>query len=61
MGAGSNVGERHPRAKLTAEKVRAIRQLRIQGWTLRRLAAEFGVSDHTVRAILDSRTWKHMV
>jgi len=55
-----NVGERHPRAKLTVEQVREIRRLRAQGWTLRRLAAEFGVSDHAVRAILDSRTWKHV-
>lgn len=59
--APKNVGERHPRAKLTAEQVRAIRRLRAEGWTLRRLAAEFGVSDHSVHAIVDRRTWKHMV
>ena len=55
-----NAEQRDPRAKLTAEQVRAIRRLRGQGWTLRRLAAEFGVSDHAVRAILDGRTWKHL-
>jgi hypothetical protein len=56
----TNVGTGHPQAKLTTEQVRAIRELRTQGWTLRRLAAEFSVSDHAVRALLDGRTWKHV-
>ncbi|MBB3606658.1 hypothetical protein FHT40_006349 [Mycolicibacterium sp. BK556] len=59
--ARTNVGEGHPRAKLTADRVRAIRQLRAEGWTLRRLAAQFGVSGHSVHAIVDRRTWRNVV
>ncbi|SBS75100.1 Uncharacterized gene 7.7 protein (Modular protein) (fragment) [uncultured Mycobacterium sp.] len=57
----SDVGERHPRAKLTVDQVRAIRQLLAQGWTLPRLASRFGVSDHSVRAIRAGHTRKHVV
>ncbi|WP_431240940.1 hypothetical protein ACQ86B_28875 (plasmid) [Mycolicibacterium aichiense] len=60
-GTPTNQGEGHPRAKLAAGQVREIRQLRAQGWTLRRLAAAVGVSAHTVHALLAGHTWKDTV
>ena len=44
--------------KLTAEQVRRMRDLREQGWTLHRLADEFGVHNATVWKICQRFCWK---
>jgi hypothetical protein len=47
-------GERHPRSKLTAAKVHAIRASRD---TQRRLADRYGVSVSTIFMIKTGRSW----
>lgn len=52
-------GEEHGRAKLTEEKVRTIRALyQDKSATLRELAREHGVTDMTIHAVVNRRTWK---
>jgi hypothetical protein len=51
----SNRGEKHPNAKLTAVQVLAIRQQ--PNSSARDLAAQFGVSPSTIKAIRKSRNW----
>ena len=53
-------GEGHSRSKLTDEKVRSVFQLRAQGWTVLRLAADFGVCVRNIYDILARKTWKHV-
>lgn len=55
----SNRGERHGRAKLTEHQVREIRTI---GGSLPSdaIAAQFGVSERHIRAILARRTWTHV-
>lgn len=50
-------GEDHPLAKLTPEKVRAIRASKLPA---RKIAAEFGVSPSLIDNIRARRTWKHV-
>jgi hypothetical protein len=55
---GSNAGERHPRAKLTQQQVDEIRgrfQKRVV--TAEMLAAEYGVSKHTIWRIVEGQAW----
>ena len=54
------VGEGHPRARLTAEKVRQLRARRAEGRTYRQLADEFGISDASACAAVNRRTWAHV-
>jgi hypothetical protein len=54
------VGEGHPRAKLTAEKVTQLRARRAQGLTYRQLAADFGISDVSAWAAVNGTTWRHI-
>lgn len=50
-------GERNGPAKLTEEQVRAIRaDQRLH----REIAADYGVADHTISAIKNRKTWKHI-
>jgi hypothetical protein len=52
-------GERHGRAKLTAEQVRQIRQRRAsEGLSARQLAEHFGVSRTNIKDILAGRIWR---
>jgi hypothetical protein len=53
-------GEKHYRAKLTAEKVREARRLAGEGWTPARLAEKFGVSDATVGNVVKRESWAHV-
>lgn len=54
-------GERHPMAKLTAEKVRAMRADHAAGRaTYRELAKREGVTGHTTWLILSRQTWRHV-
>jgi hypothetical protein len=54
------IGERSPRAKLTAEKVRKLRARRADGLTYRQLAGEFGISDVSAHAAVNRTTWAHV-
>lgn len=53
-------GENHPRAKLTEDHVRAIRQSHAGGLSPVRIAAEYGVTDRAVHLVVSRRTWKHV-
>lgn len=53
------LGEKNPNAKLTWEKVHRIRALwHVPGWSQRRIAREFGVSQATVSLVLINAIWK---
>lgn len=52
-------GERHPSAKLTADKVREIRSLR-KIITRDEIAKRFGIGISTVDCIFSRRIWKHV-
>ena len=52
-------GEEHGNVKLTEDNVRRIFELRQQGWSQRRLAAEFGVSRSQISRILARKVWAH--
>lgn len=51
-------GVRNPRARLTYEQVQKIRSLRASGWTLTRLATEYGVHISTIGNICSGKSWK---
>ncbi len=54
-------GQGHRNAKLTDALVREIRDRHIPGqYGYKRLAKEYGVSNHAVRNILEGITWKHL-
>lgn len=54
-------GTVHPSSKLTDAKVKSIRDLYAAGGTsLRKLAAQFRVSDRLIFNIVKRRTWKHV-
>lgn len=53
-------GERHHMAKMTAEKVRAMRQLHAEGVSTAELVRMFGIAKPTVHQILAGRTWRHV-
>lgn len=46
--------------KLTPDDVRAIRSLRLRGWTYQRIATEFGISTSTALAVCRRTAWKHV-
>jgi hypothetical protein len=51
-------GEKHGRAKLTANQVLEIRRLYANGlWSHRQLAIKFGVNDGTISSIISRRNW----
>lgn len=54
------LGERNHNARLTADAVRQLRDLRGRGWSLRQLGAEFGVHYSTVQSVVRGRTWRHV-
>ncbi len=54
-------GERNPNAKLTPEKVRAIRHgYNVEERTLASIAAEYRVVVGTVHDIVAKRTWRYV-
>jgi hypothetical protein len=54
-------GERNGSAVLTAEQVRQIYKLALEGsWTQREIGEEFGVSHHSVWNIRHRRKWRHL-
>ena len=54
------LGEQRKGAKLTADRVRAIRKRSAAGESDRDLAAEYGVAVGAVRDVRLWRTWKHV-
>jgi len=54
------VGEGNPRAKLTDDKVRQLRERRAEGVTYQQLAVEFGISDVSACAAVSRKTWAHL-
>ena len=52
-------GEGHPRAKLTARKVRVARRAHRMGFGCAVLARRYGVGDTTMGHVLAGRTWRH--
>lgn len=57
-GLASNVGERHPRHRLTASAVREIRRAYAEGALMADLAARFGVHRRTINDVVTGRTWE---
>ncbi len=57
---GVRRGEAHHMTSLTADDVRKMRALRAAGDKLEYLAELFGVSQQSVGAICQRKTWKHV-
>lgn len=57
---GNFKGVKNPRAKLTPDKVRELRRLRAEGWTLKALGERYGVTDIAVRYAALGKTWSHI-
>lgn len=55
-----SVGERNSAARLTAQKVKAIRAAHAAGGRLSDLAAAFDVDPRTARHIVRRTTWVHV-
>jgi hypothetical protein len=56
------IGERHGRSKLTDIKVNIIRSLyRSPGNSQRKLAKQFNVSQFTINAIVNNKSWTHLL
>lgn len=55
------LGERHGIAKLDAESVRSIRRMAADGVPVLEIARRLGRGETTVRAVLQGRTWGHVV
>lgn len=53
-------GESHPRAKLTNEQVRQIRDLYKQGFSTNVIARNYKVSKWNVEEIVKNKTWTHI-
>lgn len=53
-------GEASKMARLTADQVRQIRSLRLQGLTLSSIGQRFGVRLQTIDAIVKRVTWRHL-
>ena len=53
-------GESHPRAKLTAEQVRQIRDLYSKGFSTNVIARNFKVSTWNIEEIVKNKTWTHV-
>ena len=53
-------GERHPHAKLTADKVREMRALYAAGVPYSELAARYGITHRTAVTAVQGINWKHV-
>lgn len=56
-------GEAHHAAKMEAWQVKEARSLYLYpelGWTIKKLAAKYGVSESAMTSIIKRRTWKHV-
>lgn len=58
---GHVLGEQHHKAKLTADKVKHIRERHAAGdISLRQIGRDMGVSDSAIRGVINKKTWKHI-
>ena len=57
---GNWLGENNHNTKLTADKVRRIRELHNSGTSSSKLAVKYGVDVSNVRYIVNKVTWKHI-
>jgi len=53
-------GESHPRAKLTSEQVKQIRDLYSKGFSTNVIARNFKVSTWNIEEIVKRKTWTHV-
>jgi len=53
-------GESHPRAKLTSEQVKQIRDLYSKGFSTNVIARNYKVSVWNVEEIVKRKTWTHI-
>lgn len=61
MGLSCARGEKHPRAKLTADQVREIRARYTGAWGEQtRLAKEYGVTQMLIGKIINRENWRHL-
>jgi hypothetical protein len=54
-------GEKNGRAKLTEDDVTWIRLMHNSGWTLKEIAARYGVHFGTIHLISTGKRWKHLL
>lgn len=54
-------GEPHPRAKVTADDVRAIRARRANGELIAAIAKDYGISDVAVSYMVSKKTWSNVL
>jgi hypothetical protein len=54
-------GESHWQSKLTDRKVRQVRRLAAMGQGYTEIGRRFGVNEHTIRSVIEHKTWTHVV
>lgn len=57
---GKLTGELNPNVKLTTEKVREMRRLRLEGVSLTELGKRFGVTTRAAHLVVTTKVWKHV-
>lgn len=55
-----HVGEKVPSSKLTDEKIRKIRQMSADGYSLRQIAIKFDITKANASVIVRRKTWQHV-
>lgn len=60
FGNHSPRGDLSPHSKLSGEEVLKIRELHSSGYSYKRLASIFGVSNVQIRNIITRKSWKHI-
>ncbi len=58
--SNSRKGENHPKAKLTTEQVRQIRDLFSKGFSTNVIARNYKVSNWNIEEIVKRKTWTHI-
>jgi DNA-binding NarL/FixJ family response regulator len=58
--SNSRKGENHPKAKLTTEQVRQIRDLFSKGFSTNVIARNYKVSTWNIEEIVKRKTWTHI-
>lgn len=53
-------GEKHHQAKLNNDKVRLIRQLRLEGVSVAEMSRRLGVTANTVSRVIHKKSWTHV-
>lgn len=53
-------GEKNPGAKLTADKVREIRALKLSGQSLTKIASKYNIGFQQVSRIVNKTRWGHV-